>query len=95
VLVIPETAVLYAPYGDSVFLVRGGEQTEGENKLTVDQVFVRLGERRGDLRVVISGLQAGQTIVSTGAFKLQNGSSVTVNNALAPKASENPTPDDR
>ncbi len=95
VLVIPETAVLYAPYGDSVFLVRGGERNEGENKLTVEQVFVRLGERRGDLRVVISGLQAGQTIVSTGAFKLRNGSSVTVNNALAPDVSENPTPDDR
>ncbi len=96
VLLIPETALLYAPYGDSVFLVRGGEnETEGQGELTVEQVFVRVGERRGDLRVVASGLEAGQTIVSTGAFKLQNGTSIVVNNALAPKVSENPTPDDQ
>lgn len=96
VLLIPETALLYAPYGDSVFLVRGGENdSEGQDELTVAQVFVRVGERRGDLRAVVSGLEAGQTIVSTGAFKLQNGSAIVVNNALAPKVSENPTPDDR
>lgn len=96
VLLIPETAVLYAPYGDSVFLVRGGEtDAEGQGDLTVEQVFVRVGERRGDLRAVVSGLEAGQTIVSTGAFKLQNGTAIVVNNALAPKVSENPTPDDR
>ncbi len=95
VLLIPETAVLYAPYGDSVFLVRGAEQTGAESKPTVEQVFVRLGERRGDLRVVTSGLEAGQTIVSTGAFKLQNGSSIIVNNTLAPEVSANPTPDNQ
>lgn len=96
VLLIPETAVLYAPYGDSVFLVRGSENgAKGEGTLTVEQVFVRVGERRGDLRAVVSGLEAGQTIVSTGAFKLQNGTEIVVNNALAPKVSENPTPDDR
>jgi membrane fusion protein (multidrug efflux system) len=96
VLLIPETALLYAPYGDSVFLVRGAENdADGQGELTVAQVFVRVGERRGDLRAVVSGLEAGQTIVSTGAFKLQNGSAIVVNNALAPKVSENPTPDDR
>ncbi len=96
VLLIPETALLYAPYGDSVFLVRGGENgAEGEDDLTVEQVFVRVGERRGDLRAVVSGLEAGQTIVSTGAFKLQNGTAIVVHNALAPRVSENPTPDDR
>jgi membrane fusion protein (multidrug efflux system) len=96
VLLIPETAVLYAPYGDSVFLVRGGENgAKGEDDLTVEQVFVRVGERRGDLRAVVSGLEAGQTIVSTGAFKLQNGTAIVVNNALAPEVSENPTPDNR
>jgi len=96
VLLIPETALLYAPYGDSVFLVRGGEKdAEGQGELTVEQVFVRVGERRGDLRVVVSGLEPGQTIVSTGAFKLQNGTAIVVNNALAPKVSENPTPDDQ
>jgi membrane fusion protein (multidrug efflux system) len=95
VLLIPETAVLYAPYGDSVFIVRGTEQTGAEKNLTVEQVFVRLGERRGDLRAVSSGLEAGQTVVSTGAFKLQNGSSIVVNNALAPEVSPNPSPEDQ
>ena len=96
VLLIPETALLYAPYGDSVFLVRSAEnQVEGPGELTVEQVFVRVGERRGDLRAIDSGLEAGQTIVSTGAFKLQNGSAIVVNNALAPEVSENPTPEDR
>jgi membrane fusion protein (multidrug efflux system) len=95
VLLIPETAVLYAPYGDSVFIVRGTEQTGAENDLTVEQVFVRLGERRGDLRAVSSGLEAGQTVVSTGAFKLRNGSSIVVNNALAPEVSPNPSPEDQ
>jgi membrane fusion protein (multidrug efflux system) len=96
VLLIPETALLYAPYGDSVFLVRGAENdAEGQGALTAEQVFVRVGERRGDLRAIDSGLEAGQTIVSTGAFKLQNGSAIVVNNALAPEVSENPTPEDR
>ena len=67
----------------------------GKASSPLQQVFVRVGERRGDLRAVVSGLEAGQTIVSTGAFKLQNGSAIVVNNALAPKVSENPTPDDR
>jgi membrane fusion protein (multidrug efflux system) len=96
VLLIPETALLYAPYGDSVFLVRGAENdAEGQGALTAEQVFVRVGERRGDLRAIDSGLEAGQTIVSTGAFKLQNGSAIVVDNALAPEVSENPTPEDR
>jgi membrane fusion protein (multidrug efflux system) len=96
VLLIPETALLYAPYGDSVFLVRGAENdAQGQGALTAEQVFVRVGERRGDLRAIDSGLEAGQTIVSTGAFKLQNGSAIVVNNALAPEVSENPTPEDR
>ncbi|MGB5375030.1 MAG: efflux RND transporter periplasmic adaptor subunit [Polyangiales bacterium] len=96
VLLIPETALLYAPYGDSVFLVRGAENdADGQGDLTVEQLFVRVGERRGDLRAIDSGLEPGQTIVSTGAFKLQNGSAIVVNNALAPKVSENPTPEDR
>lgn len=96
VLLIPETALLYAPYGDSVFLVRGSEsEAEGQAELTAEQVFVRVGERRGDLRAIDSGLEAGQTVVSTGAFKLQNGMAVVVNNALAPEVSENPTPENQ
>jgi membrane fusion protein (multidrug efflux system) len=78
-LVIPATAVIYAPYGDSVYAI------EQKEKATVaHQKFVRLGERRGDLVAVTTGLNAGETIVSSGAFKLHNGSAVVIHNELAP-----------
>ena len=92
-LIIPQTAVLFAPYGDSVFVVE--EQTVDGGKATVGrQRFVRLGERVGDYVAVTSGLSAGETVVSSGAFKLRNGSPVTVNNELAPDAALAPRPSD-
>jgi membrane fusion protein (multidrug efflux system) len=90
VLVIPATSVMYAPYGDSVFAVEKKDQD-----LIARQKFVRLGERRGDLVAVNSGLEAGETIVSSGAFKLHNGSTLVVHNELAPNAQLNPTPADK
>ena len=88
---IPSSGVIYAPYGDSVFVVR----TEGE-RMTAEQVFVRLGERRGDLVEVIEGLEAGLRIVSTGAFKLQNGVEIREENETAPpEARVDPRPENR
>jgi membrane fusion protein (multidrug efflux system) len=86
VLPIPETAVLYAPYGDSVFIVeeKKNEKTGLPGK-SVRQQFVRLGKKRGDFVAVASGLKEGETIVSTGVFKLRNGQAVVVNNSLAPE----------
>lgn len=89
VVVAPGTAVLYAPYGDSVFVVE-----EKDDKLTVRQVFVRLGERRGDMVSVVDGLTAGQVVVTTGAFKLRNGAAVVVDNKLAPASTTAPKPKD-
>jgi membrane fusion protein (multidrug efflux system) len=94
VLVIPATAVLFAPYGDSVFAIEEKKDDAGKSSLTVRQKFVRLGERRGDFVVVTSGLAAGETVVSNGAFKLRNGMAVVVNNALAPPAELTPRPTD-
>ncbi|EIQ01878.1 RND family efflux transporter, MFP subunit [Opitutaceae bacterium TAV1] len=90
---IPATAVLFAPYGDTVFVVekKAGENS-GEEQLVVRQQFVRLGVRRGDFVAVSEGLEPGQTVVATGAFKLRNGVAITVNNDLAPKAELNPQP---
>jgi membrane fusion protein, multidrug efflux system len=88
-LVIPETAVIYAPYGDAVYAIE-----EKDKALTVRQEFVRLGDRRGDLVEVLSGLNDGETIVSSGAFKLHNGSAVVVHNELAPAAELAPHPKD-
>jgi membrane fusion protein (multidrug efflux system) len=95
VLAVPATAVLYAPYSDSVFVV---EKKQSENNkqpgLIVRQQIVQLGERRGDFVAVVSGLEAGETIVSTGAFKLRNGQAVVVDNTLAPEFKLAPAPSD-
>lgn len=95
VLVIPSTAILYAPFGDSVFAVEENKDDKGSSSLVARQKFVRLGERRGDLVAVNSGLNAGETIVSSGAFKLRNGAAVVVHNELAPNAEVSPTPVDQ
>ncbi len=92
VLEIPATAVLYAPYGDSVFAIEEQKDAKGKATVVARQKFVRLGERRGDLVEVVSGLQAGETVVGSGAFKLRNGVTVAVNDALAPKAQLAPRP---
>jgi membrane fusion protein (multidrug efflux system) len=91
-LVIPASAVLFAPYGDSVYVTKEQETESGDEQHVVEQVFVRLGERRGDLVAVSSGLQAGDVVVSTGAFKLQSGMTVTIRNDLAPATSADPNP---
>jgi len=94
VLAIPATAVLPAPYGDSVFVVEERkEEKAGKPGPAVRQQFVRLGERRGDFVAVASGLEEGATVVSTGVFKLRNGQSVVIDNALNPEFSLNPKPD--
>jgi membrane fusion protein, multidrug efflux system len=96
VLIIPATAVLYAPYGDSVFAIEEAKPEPREKAaLVAKQKFVRLGERRGDLVAVASGLTPGETIVSSGAFKLRNGSAVVVRNDLAPTAELQPNAVDR
>ena len=92
VLTIPVTAVIYAPYGDSVFAIEQQKGQGGQTVAAARQKFVRLGEKRGDLVEVVSGLRAGETIVGSGGFKLRNGASVAVNDALAPKAQLAPKP---
>jgi membrane fusion protein (multidrug efflux system) len=94
-LAIPATSVLYAPFGDSVFLVLEKKEADGKPSLVAQQKFVRLGERRGDLIAVESGIAAGDTVVSSGAFKLRNGAPVMVKNDLAPDVQVNPHPTDR
>jgi membrane fusion protein (multidrug efflux system) len=94
-LVIPATAVIFAPYGDSVFVIEEKNLTPGGRTPVVRQEFVRLGERRGDFVAVTSGLSLGDTVVAAGAFKLRNGMTVALNDALAPKAEVAPKPVDR
>jgi len=112
VLVIPTTAVVYAPYGDSVFIIdhktdqKAGPATADAPKtdpakagepptLVAQPRFVRLGDKRGDLVSVLSGLKEGETVVSNGAFKLRKGMAVLVNNDLAPPVELDPKPTDK
>ncbi len=93
-LVIPATAVLYAPYGDSVFLVVDHKNAKtGAAEKILRQQFIRLGPARGDFVTVQSGLKAGETIVTTGGFKLRPEMSVVIDNKLAPNAQLTPKPD--
>ncbi|HEY5283047.1 MAG TPA: efflux RND transporter periplasmic adaptor subunit [Polyangia bacterium] len=103
VLLVPGTAVVYAPYGDTVFVLDAptdapkGDTVKGSapSALVAQPRFVRLGERRGDFVAVVSGLKEGETVVSNGAFKLRKGARVIVNNSLAPPVELDPRPTDK
>jgi membrane fusion protein (multidrug efflux system) len=92
-LFIPATAVSYAPFGDSVYVIEKKQNKETKkDELVLRQQFIRLGESRGDFVAVTEGLKKGQEVVGTGAFKLRNGMNVVVDNKLAPKPQLAPTP---
>jgi membrane fusion protein (multidrug efflux system) len=92
-LVVPSTAVLHAPYGDSVFVVSDvRDEKTGKTSKQVTMTTVRLGDTRGDFIAVTDGLKAGQSVVTSGVFKLRNGSPVALDNSLAPDAQAAPRP---
>jgi membrane fusion protein, multidrug efflux system len=94
-LVVPGSAISYAPFGNSVFVIeKKKDEKTGKEMESIRQQFVRLGEARGDLVAITDGLKSNELIVSTGVFKLRNGMPVTINNDLAPKPQVNPTPVD-
>ena len=94
-LVVPGSAISYAPFGDSVFVIEKQKDPKtGKESQTIRQQFVRIGEARGDFVSITDGLKGGETLVSTGVFKLRNGMTVTINNELAPKPQLNPKPVD-
>jgi membrane fusion protein (multidrug efflux system) len=94
-VVVPGSAISYAPFGDSVFVIeKKKDEKTGKETQTIRQQFVRVGEARGDFVAITEGLKSGETIVSTGVFKLRNGMPVAINNDLAPKPQVNPTPVD-
>jgi membrane fusion protein (multidrug efflux system) len=95
VLIIPGSAVSYAPFGDSVFVIeKKKDEKTGKESEVIRQQFVRVGEARGDFVSITNGLKAGETVVGTGVFKLRNGMAVAINNDLAPNPQVNPTPVD-
>ncbi|MCU7812355.1 MAG: efflux RND transporter periplasmic adaptor subunit [Candidatus Thiodiazotropha sp. (ex Notomyrtea botanica)] len=93
VLAIPATAVLYAPYGDTVFVIDEVEdEASGEKQQVLRQQIVRLGDTRGDFVAVETGLEEGESVVTSGVFKLRPKMSVVVDNSLALDAKMAPTP---
>lgn len=91
VVAIPGTAVLYAPYSDSVFVVENKkDEQSGKEALALRQQFVRLGEKRGDFVAVLSGIKAGEAVASAGVFKLRNGQSVVIDNSQSPAVEMQP-----
>ncbi len=89
VLPVVSTAISYATFGDSVFVI----EKQGDEQL-LRQQFVRLGETRGDYVDIVDGLKAGETVVTSGLFKFRSGMKVVIDNTLAPKASLTPSPVD-
>lgn len=92
VLAVPSTSVMYAPYGDSVYVVE--QAPDGGEGLIARQQLVILGERRGDFVAINKGLKQGEVIATTGVFKLRNGQAVVVDNSLAPEQKLDPQPAD-
>ncbi|HSX85623.1 MAG TPA: efflux RND transporter periplasmic adaptor subunit [Cellvibrio sp.] len=94
VIAVPITAVAYATYGDSVFVVEEETKESGEKHLVARQQFVQLGRTMGDFVAITKGVEDDQTVVVSGVFKLQNGAPVAVNNEIKPSFSVTPTPKD-
>jgi membrane fusion protein (multidrug efflux system) len=91
-IAVPATAIAYASYGNSVYVVEKIKDKDGKEFLGVRQQFVKLGSTRGDLVVVTEGLKVGEQIVTSGVFKLRNGVPVQINNTSIPGADAAPKP---
>ncbi|MGH8287547.1 MAG: efflux RND transporter periplasmic adaptor subunit [Steroidobacteraceae bacterium] len=89
-LTLPQTAVTYNPYGETVYLVRSSAKPGGHP--TAELTFVTLGPTRGDQVAIVKGLKAGDVVVSSGQMKIKNGTQLVVNNSVLPVDNPNPTP---
>jgi membrane fusion protein (multidrug efflux system) len=94
VIALPASAVAYAPYGNSVYVVEEMPGPDGKTYKGVRQQFVKLGGARGDQVAIVSGVKTGEEIVTSGVFKLRPGASVLVNNEIQPANSTDPKPED-
>ncbi len=94
VVALPTSAISYAPYGNSVFIVGDLKGPKGQTYRGVRQQFVKLGGSRGDQVAVVSGVKPGEEVVTSGVFKLRNGAAVVVNNKVQPSNNPAPKPED-
>jgi len=93
-ITLPITAVVFNPYGNTVFLVQEKKADDGTSTLTVQQSVVTTGETRGDQIAILSGVKEGDEVVTSGQVKLRNGVPITVNNDAPPTNDPNPHPHD-
>jgi membrane fusion protein (multidrug efflux system) len=94
VVTLPASAISYAPYGDSVFVIAEMKDPKGQTYRGVRQQFVKVDGSRGDQVAVVSGVNPGDEVVTSGVFKLRNGAAVTVNNKVQPENNPAPKPSD-
>jgi membrane fusion protein (multidrug efflux system) len=94
VIALPASAINYAPYGDSVYVVTDMKDPSGKTYRGVHLQFVKIGGSRGDQVAVISGINPGDEVVSSGVFKLRNGAAVQINNKVQPDNNSAPKPQD-
>jgi membrane fusion protein, multidrug efflux system len=93
---LPQTAITYNPYGDTVYIVDSKEnEADGKPQLIARQTFVTIGPTRGDQVAVLKGVAEGDAIVTAGQIKLHNGSVVLIDNSVTPTADATPVPIDR
>jgi len=91
-LTLPQTAISFNPYGNTVFVLEERKGPDGKTQLVAQQKFVTTGPTRGDQVAVLSGLAEGETVVTSGQIKLRSGAPVTVNNAIQPSNQPAPRP---
>ena len=94
VVALPASAIAYAPFGDSVYIIEDVKGPDGKPYRGVRQQFVKLGGSRGDQVAVISGVKPGEEVATSGVFKLRPGAAVQVNNAIQPPNNASPRPED-
>jgi membrane fusion protein (multidrug efflux system) len=94
VIAVPATAIHYAPYGDSIFVVSEMKDKEGKGYKGVKEQFIKLGQSRGDMISIVSGLKPGEEVVTSGVFRLKSGARVIVNNQIKPGSELAPNPSD-
>jgi membrane fusion protein (multidrug efflux system) len=95
-LTLPQTAVTYNPYGESVYVIEeGGKGADGKPVLIAKQTFVTIGETRGDQVAILKGVKPGDMVATSGQLKLKNGSTVVINNTVQPSNEPAPMPVDQ
>jgi membrane fusion protein (multidrug efflux system) len=89
---LPQTAITYNPYGDTVYILHDGQDHDGKPALIAQQSFVQVGDTRGDQVAILKGVAKGDRVVTAGQLKLHNGATVIVNNAVPVPDEANPHP---